>query len=164
MSSIIIAWTISILLVTWPFPSYCSYIMQLEHCPCILGVVKCREADIRASQGTVCKAGALLAFCLSLHCKYVTTRSNLVLSQVFFFKKKENKKKRGGGRNNCVLLYMWQKKRQESSILMYSSMRRSKNYHRISMYFLLEHLKYIVKPGLRSRGFGLDGLKKSPLS
>lgn len=79
LSSVNIAWITSMLLVTWLFPSCWSpfYVMQLGHQPCNVGVLECRDTNIEVSQGTVFKAAALPALCLSPWCKYVTGRGSL---------------------------------------------------------------------------------------
>ena len=79
LSSINIAWIISMLLATWLLPSCWSpsYIMQLGHQSCNLGVRECRDTDTEVSQGTVFKAAALPALCLSPWCKCVTGRGSL---------------------------------------------------------------------------------------
>lgn len=155
LSSVNIAWIISMLLVTWLLPSSWSpfYVMQLGHQPCKLGVLECRDTNIEVSQGTVFKAAALPALSLSPWCKYVPGRGSLCALRQ---------------KRQVFTLCAWQQKGQESPILYRKNVTWSKLLPQDFHAFLSRALKILWATCSSLpcfiRGVGLDGLKRSLLT
>lgn len=125
--------------------------MQFGHQPCSLGVLECKNTGTEVPQGTVSKAAALPVLCLSPWCKCVTGRSSLCAisgkkGRLSFFMCDGRK-----GRNLYSSNVLWSKLLPQELHVFLSRVLR---------------IPWTTCSSLLcfSRGFGLDGLKRSLLT